>query len=147
MKTFKGRVVIPGKLKGEAIVTKQGFNVLATYQKSLLKKSSKSIVGADQNNPDTYGKDITGKIVCLPQTIGSTTAGMLLQTAADLGLSPAAFLFSKEIDSLAAAGVILADVWQDKAVITIDNLGDEFLDIVKSGDTIEITEDGTVNVL
>ena len=147
MKTFKGRVVIPGNFKGEALVTKQGFNVLATYQKSLLKKNAKSIIGSDQNNPDVFGKALTGKILCLPQTIGSTTGGMLLQTAADLGLSPAAFLFSKEIDSLAAAGVILADVWQGKAVITIDNLGDSFLDAVKSGNIIEITEDGTVNIL
>ena len=147
MKTFKGRVVISGSFKGEAVVTKQGFNVLATYQKSLLKKSSKTIIGADQNNPDIFGKSITGKIICLPQTIGSTTGGMLLQTAADMGLSPAAFLFSKEIDSLAAAGVVLADVWQGKTIITIDNLGDDFLDFVKSGDKIEITEDGTVNIL
>ena len=147
MKTFKGRVIIPGNFKGEALVTKQGFNTLATFQKSLLKKGSKSIIGADQNNPDIYGKNITGKIVCLPQTIGSTTGGMILQTAADMGLTPAAFLFSKEIDSLAAAGVILADVWQGKGVITIDNLGDDFLNMVKSGDTIEITEDGTVGIL
>jgi predicted aconitase with swiveling domain len=147
MKTFKGRVIIPGNFKGEALVTKQGFNTLATFQKSLLKKGSKSIIGADQNNPDIYGKNITGKVVCLPQTIGSTTGGMILQTAADMGLTPAAFLFSKEIDSLAAAGVILADVWQGKGVITIDNLGDDFLNMVKSGDTIEITEDGTVGIL
>ena len=147
MKTFKGRVVIPGNFKGEAVVTKYGFNVLATYQKSLLKKSSKSIIGSDQNNPDVFGKALTGKIICLPQTIGSTTGGMLLQAAADIGLSPAAFLFSKEIDSLAAAGVILADVWQGKSIITIDNLGDDFLDTVKSGNIIEITGDGTVNIL
>ena len=147
MKTFKGRAVIPGNFKGDAVVTKQGFNVLATYQKSLLKKSSKSIIGSDQNNPDVFGKALTGKIICLPQTIGSTTGGMLLQAAADIGLSPAAFLFSKEIDSLAAAGVILADVWQGKSIITVDNLGDAFLDTVKNGDTIEITGDGTVNIL
>jgi len=147
MKAFKGRVIIPGNFKGETLVTKQGFNVLATYQKSLLKKGAKTIVGSDQNSPDTYGKSITGKIICLPQTIGSTTGGMLLQAAADMGLSPAAFLFSKEIDSLAAAGVVLADVWLGKTIITIDNLGDDFLNIVKSGDTIEITEDGSVYVL
>jgi len=147
MKTFKGRAINPGNFKGEAVVTKQGFNVLATYQKSLLKKSSKTIIGSDQNNPDVFGKALTAKILCLPQTIGSTTGGMLLQAAADIGLSPAAFLFSKEIDSLAAAGIILADIWQGKIIITIDNLGDDFLNTVKSGDTVEIKEDGTVNIL
>jgi hypothetical protein len=38
------------------------------------------------------------------------------------------------------------DVWNDRRVITIDLLGDEFLDTVKSGDTVSIKEDGTVEV-
>jgi hypothetical protein len=56
-------------------------------------------------------------------------------------------LFSKSIDSLAAAGSILASVWLDgikKPVI--DNLGDEFLDYVKNGMTVTVEEDGTVVV-
>ena len=36
------------------------------------------------------------------------------------------------------------DVWNGRRVITIDQLGDEFLDTVKSGDPISIKEDGTV---
>ena len=141
---FKGRPVIPGCFKGEAVVTKLGFNTLATCQKSVLKKNATCIIGADQNNPDTFNKELTGRIICCPQTIGSTTGGMILQTCADYGLAPAVFLFSREIDSLAAAGVILADVWQNKKIITIDNLGDDFLNTVKTGQTLEIKEDGTV---
>jgi hypothetical protein len=38
------------------------------------------------------------------------------------------------------------DVWNDRRVITIDLLGDEFLDTVKSGDTVSIKEDGAVEV-
>ncbi|UKI50960.1 MAG: hypothetical protein L6U99_06430 [Clostridium sp.] len=34
--------------------------------------------------------------------------------------------FSKQIDSLAAAGAILASVWTDNKIPTIDNLGNEF---------------------
>ena len=55
-------------------------------------------------------------------------------------------LFSKEIDSLAAAGAILADNWADAKMPTVDMLGDEFLEAVKTGDTVEVLEDGTVNV-
>ena len=63
------------------------------------------------------------------------------------GKAPACLLFSKEIDSLAAAGAVLADVWADNARMpTIDKLGDEFLDYVEDGDLITISEDGTVTV-
>lgn len=42
--------------------------------------------------------------------------------------------------------MILADVWNDKKIVTIDQLGDEFLDAVHDGQKIEIKEYGTVVV-
>ena len=84
--------------------------------------------------------------LCLPQTIGSTTGGMVLFNSAVIGCNPGALLFSKKIDSLAAAGAILASVWTPNVIPTVDDLGDEFLDYVKDGMTIEIAPDGTVTV-
>lgn len=142
-KVFKGRPVLPGDIIGEAVVTHEGLNILATFQKSALKKSNKAIC-ADQNNKDLYNKDLTDKIICLPKTIGSTTGGMVLETIAKLGIGPKAMLFSEHIDSLAAAGVILTDVWIGKRIVTVDQLGDEFLNYVKDGYNIEIKEDGMI---
>ena len=51
-------------------------------------------------------------------------------------------LFSEHIDSLAGAGVILSVVWENANLIAIDQLGKEFLETVKTGDIIEVTEDG-----
>jgi len=144
-KIFKGRVVIGGSVSGESVVTLQGFNILASYLRSLSERNGKAIC-SDQNNKDLYNKDLTGKIICLPQTIGSTTGGMILQSVAELGIGPKAMLFSKHIDSLAAAGVILSYVWSNKKIVTIDQLGDEFLEFVKDGQHIEIKEDGSVIV-
>lgn len=144
-KVFKGRVVMPGHVEGECVVTHQGLNTLATYQKSALQKA-KRVICADQNNKDLFGKDLTGKIICLPQTIGSTTGGMVLETAAKMGIGPLAMLFAEHVDSLAAAGIILSDVWLGKRIVTIDQLGQEFLDYVQDGQTIEIMEDGKVIV-
>ena len=56
-------------------------------------------------------------------------------------------LFSEHIDSLAGAGVILSVVWENSKLIAIDMLGKEFLETVKTGDTIEVKEDGTVTIL
>ena len=146
MKEFKGRVINGGYYKGEAVVSHQGVNTLATFQSSALSHASHVTV-ADQNNPDIYQKNITGKALCLPQTIGSTTGGMVLQVICSMGINPACMLFSEHIDSLAGAGVILSVVWENSKLIAIDQLGQKFLDTVKTGDTIEVTEDGTVRIL
>jgi hypothetical protein len=145
MKEFKGRVVIPGKTKAEALVTKSGFNTLASFQKSLMFNDKKATC-SDQNNQDLYKKKMAGKALCMPQTIGSTTGGMVLYCACDMGASPACLLFSNTIDSLAAAGAILSDIWTDINLPTVDNLGEGFLNYVKDGMTVEITDGGIVKV-
>jgi predicted aconitase with swiveling domain len=142
-KEFKGRVVVAGSVTAQAVVSKKGMNTLATFQKSILAKS-KTVVGSDQNNADLYKKEITGKALCLPKTIGSTTGGMVLQSACSLGVAPKAMLFSESIDSIAAAGVVLADVWSPSKIVTVDNLGKEFLEYIKDSMTITVIEDGTV---
>ena len=146
MKQFKGRVITPGKVTAEAVVTTEGFNTLASFQMAL-QFGDKKATCSDQNNPDLFGKEMLGKALCLPQTIGSTTGGMVLYCACAMERQPACMLFSKPIDSLAAAGAILADVWVDGVTMpVIDSLGDEFLNYVKDGMTITVTSDGTVKV-
>ena len=146
MKTFKGRVVTPGSAKAEAVVTREGFNTLASFQ-SPLQFGDKAAKCGDQNNAELYGKPLFNKALCLPQTIGSTTGGLVLYCACAMGRQPACMLFANHIDSLAAAGAVLADVWVDGITMpVIDCLGDEFLDYVKDDMTITIKEDGTVVV-
>ena len=146
MKEFKGRVIAPGNWEGEAVVTRQGFNTLATFQKSAMANKSE-VIAADQNNADLFGKNITGKALCLPITIGSTTGGLVIQTVWAMGINPKCFLFSEHIDSLAASGIVLARVWENSDVIAVDKLGEEFLNTVQTGDRIKVTEDGTVTIL
>jgi predicted aconitase with swiveling domain len=144
-KVFTGRPVIAGSAKGEALVSRVGVNVLASFQRDLLAKR-RTLRSGDQNNPELFGKALTGKLLCLPRTIGSTTGGMILQKAAAIGAAPAAFLFSERIDSLAAAGLILAKVWNGKDIVAIDGLGPDFLAAVEDSCIIEAREDGTVIV-
>ena len=146
MKEFKGRVVTPGTVTAEALVSHGGLNTLASFQKALQFGDKKATCG-DQNNPDLFGKQMLGKALCLPQTIGSTTGGMVLYCACSMKRQPACMLFSNHIDSLAAAGAILADVWlEDVTMPVVDCLGDEFLEYVKDGMKITVKEDGTVVV-
>lgn len=146
MKTFKGRVVAAGEVTAEAVVSHGGLNTLASFQKALQFGDKKATCG-DQNNPDLYGKQMAGKALCLPQTIGSTTGGLVLYCACAMGRQPACMLFSHPIDSLAGAGVILADIWLDNVKMpVVDSLGDEFLEYVKDEMTIAVKADGVVEV-
>ena len=146
MKQFQGRVVTPGTVSAEAVVTTQGFNTLASFQMAL-QFGDKEVKCGDQNNEELYGKSMIGKALCLPQTIGSTTGGLVLYCACALKKNPACLLFANHIDSLAAAGAILADVWVDEiSMPVVDSLGDEFLEYVKDGMKITIKENGVVEV-
>ena len=144
MREFKGRIVAPGTVTAEAVVSRAGFNTLASFQNALQFGDKKATCG-DQNNADLHGKELAGKALCLPMTIGSTTGGLVLYCACAMERQPACMLFSKPIDSLAAAGSILASVWLDGITMpVVDSLGDEFLDAVKHGDTVEVKENGVV---
>ena len=144
MREFKGRVVSPGTVTAPALVSHGGLNTLASFQKALQFGDKKATCG-DQTNPDLYGKEMLGKALCLPQTIGSTTGGMVIYCACAMGRQPACMLFSNPIDSLAAAGSILASVWLPEAQMpVVDSLGEEFLNYVKDGMKITVKEDGTV---
>jgi len=146
MKQFQGRVISPGAVTAEALVSHGGLNTLASFQKALQFGDKEATCG-DQNNPDLYGKKMKGKALCLPQTIGSTTGGLVLYCACSMERQPACMLFSKPIDSLAAAGAVLADVWLDNVQMpVVDCLGEEFLAYVKDGMTITVDENGLVTV-
>ena len=146
MKEFKGRTVAPGTVSASALVSHEGLNTLASFQ-GALQFGDKEATCGDQNNPDLYGKKMKGKALCLPQTIGSTTGGLVLYCACSMERQPACMLFSKPIDSLAAAGAVLADVWLDNVQMpVIDCLGEEFLSYVKDGMTITVSENGLVTV-
>ena len=142
---FQGSAILPGRVEGEALVTHSGFNTLAAIGRSLIFKSKKAVC-LDKNNKELYKKVLTGKILCLPQTVGSTTGGLVLETAFQREIGPIALLFSEQIDSLSASGVILSDVWLKKRVVTIDRLGNEFLKYTKSGQWIKVRENGKVTV-
>jgi predicted aconitase with swiveling domain len=145
-KTFKGRPLIPGALEGEALVSKQPFNTTASYFENMFAGNTETAPCTDTNNPELKGKDLSGAIMCTPQTVGSTMGAGAIMGMNEIGVGFKAMLFSSHIDSIAAGGLIIDAVWNERRVITIDLLGDEFIEAVKTGDPIAIHEDGTVEV-
>jgi len=145
-KSFKGRALLPGDLEGEALVTHLGFNTYASFFTSIHTQVEAAPCD-DSGNPELYGKILSGKVICLPQTTGSTSAGAVWQRLVHLGVAPRAMLFSQPIDPLAAGGLIVADLWAGERIYVVDQLGDEFLESVRDGDRVEIRGDGTVTII
>jgi predicted aconitase with swiveling domain len=144
-RTFKGRAILAGSIQGEALVTHTGFNTYASFYTSI-HAPVEAARCADSGNQELYGKNMTDKVLCLPKTIGSTSAGAVWQRVALLGVAPKAVLFSQKIDPLAAGGLVVADVWAGERIVTVDQLGEEFLACVQDGDRIVIRKDGEVEV-
>jgi len=144
--TFKGRPLLPGSLEGEALVSKQAFNTTASYLENMFAGRKDSAPCTDSANKELYKKDLAGAIMCTSQTVGSTMGAGALMGMNDLGVGFKAMLFSSHIDSIAAGGLFMDDIWNERRVITVDLLGEEFLEAVKTGDPISIKEDGTVEV-
>ena len=136
-KIFKGRPVLSGKLEGKALVSKMPFNLTGSYFENMFAGNTESAPCTDANNPDLFKKDMKDAILCTSQCVGSTMGAGALMGVSEMGVGLKAFLFSSHI---------IDDVWYDRRVITIDLLGDEFLEAVKTGDPISIAEDGTVTV-
>ena len=136
--------MMPG-VEGSAAVSHVGFNTAATFIE-VITKGSNSGVCKDHDNEDLFGKDLQGSILCLPQTIGSSSAACMFMTIAEKGIAPKAILFANHIDSLAACGLLMADNWLNKRIVTVDLLGDDFLNAVKTGNSVTVKEDGTVTI-
>ena len=145
-KTFRGRVVLPGEVTGAATVSRHPFNTSGSYTENMFAGRTDSAPCTDASNDELFGKDLSNMILCTTTTVGSTMGGMCLMGMKAIGVGPQALLFSKPIDTLAAAGVLMADIWKDQRIVTVDMLGDEFLETVEMGDPIAIHEDGTVEV-
>jgi predicted aconitase with swiveling domain len=146
-KTFKGRPLLPGKLEGEALVSHPGFNASGSYLDHMFGgKTAPPAICTDSNNEDLAGKDLSGSILCTPQVVGSTLGGCVMMGMDEMKVGPKAILMSLHIDSVSASGVFMNDIWYGRRIITIDLLGDEFLEAVNTGDPIAIHEDGTVEV-
>ena len=144
-KKFKGRPALPGNVEGSAEVSHVGFNTCAAYVDVLI-SGVDSGVCKDHENPDLFNHDLADKILCIPQTIGSSSAATLFMTILEKNIAPKAMLFANHIDSLAACGILMGDNWLDKRIVTVDLLGDDFLDAVKTGDSVKILEDGSVEI-
>lgn len=128
--TLKGRVIVEGKCRAEALVSSKPISFLGGID-----PADGRIV---EKNHDLCGECVKDKILCFPHGHGSTVGSYVLYSLAKKGLAPKAIV-NQTADPVVVVGAIIANV---PMVDQID------IKKIKTGDTVEVDAcKGTVKVL
>jgi predicted aconitase with swiveling domain len=127
---LKGRVVVEGQCKGEALVSTKPISFLGGVDPA----DGKII----EKNHDLCGECIKDKVLCFPHGHGSTVGSYVLYSLAKKKLAPKAII-NQTADPVVVVGAIIAD---------IPMLDQVDIEQIKNGDFVEIdTAKGAVKIL
>lgn len=128
--TLKGRAIVEGRCKAEALVSKKTLSFLGGVNPT----NGKII----EKNHDLYNRCIKNKALCFPHGHGSTVGSYVLYSLARKKLAPKAII-NETADPVVVVGAILAEIPM------IDQID---INQIKTGDTIEVDANkGTVKIL
>jgi predicted aconitase with swiveling domain len=99
--TLKGRTVVEGRCKAEALVSSKPISFLGGVDPA----DGKII----ERKHDLCGECMKGKVLCFPHGHGSTVGSYVLYSLAKKGLAPKAIL-NETADPVVVVGAIIADV-------------------------------------
>lgn len=120
---MKGRMISPGKARGEAIVSKTPIGFYGGID-------AKTGVVVEKGH-ELEGKSVKGKILVFPSGKGSTVGSYVIYGLKKNGAAPAAIV-NRETETIVATGVILAGI---PCVDGID------IDRIKTGDKLVVDAD------
>jgi len=124
---MKGRIISPGKARGEAIVSRTPLS----FYGGIDPKTGIVI----EKGHEIEGHCVRNKILVFPQGKGSTVGSYVIYGLKKNGVAPAAIV-NKETETIVATGVILA------GIPCIDRIN---IDKIKTGDKLIVDADeGTV---
>ena len=127
---LQGRMIYPGQIKAEALVTRMGISFFGGVD-----PTDGTIV---EKGHELYGKSIAGKILVFPSGKGSTVGSYTLYRLKHNGMAPLAIINS-ECETITAVGCIIAEI------PCLDHI---LIDELKTGMTLHVDGgNGTVELL
>jgi predicted aconitase with swiveling domain len=145
MTTLAARTIVGGRASGPALVTRQPINFTAAMCKVPNMLPSKRAEIRDAHH-ELFRENVAGKVLVFPTCIGSTHTGLVLLDLVSLGRGPAA-LVVQHCDSLLISGVVLSEVWFERAIPILEYPADDLYDHVRTGMHVEVDgERGSVVV-
>jgi predicted aconitase with swiveling domain len=130
---FKGRKVVGGKARGEALVSKEPICFLGGID---VKTGRVTEVGHPLE-----GKNIAGKVLVFPTGKGSTGGSYLIFESVENGVGPCAMV-NRAVEQVTAIGCIIAEIPM------MDRVEPDPIDFIKDGDLLEVDADaGTITTI
>jgi len=129
-----GKVVIPGRAQGVALVSDEPLSFWGGYD-----WHSGEIT--DRRHP-LSGQIAAGRVLCLPFTRGSSTTTAVLLEAIRNGTAPAAILTTAS-DFFFALASVVADELYTRPIPLIALKADDFVQL-RSGDELAVKLDGSI---
>ena len=131
-----GKPVISGKASGIALVSSEPLSFWGGYD-------WKSGEITDRRHP-LSGENARGKVLVVPFTRGSSTTTAVLLEAIREGTAPAAIVTTATDFFFALASVVAGELYEKSFPLIA--LAEADFDLIKSGDRVEVMEDGRLIV-
>jgi predicted aconitase with swiveling domain len=135
-KVIEGKVVVPGRAEGEALVSSEPISFWGGYD-----YHTGEII--DRRHP-LSGSIAAGRILAVPFTRGSSTTTAVLLEAVRAGTAPAAIL-TTGIDSFFALASIVAEEMYAQPIPIVAVPPEEF-ETLQTGARLKIEENGQILV-
>ncbi|MBI1784781.1 DUF126 domain-containing protein [Candidatus Sumerlaeota bacterium] len=142
---FQGRTIINGHARGPLLMTDHAMNFTAAFTKVPNFFKSRKAEVRDRHHP-WFKTNIKGRVIVIPAAIGSTHTGLVLLDLVRLQDGPAAIIVD-HADSLLVSGIVLSEVWYDRAIPVIEYPTAELREKLKDGEMAEVDgETGEIRV-
>ena len=134
--TLQGKTVVKGQARGLALVSAEPLSFWGGYDYHTGEIT-------DRRHP-LSGSIAMGRVLALPFTRGSSTTTAILLEAVHLGTAPAAILTTGVDAFFALASIVAGEMYASSLPIIALTLED-FVQL-RSGDEVEVGEDGVIRV-
>ena len=134
--TLQGKTVVKGQARGLALVSAEPLSFWGGYDYHTGEIT-------DRRHP-LSGSIAVGRVLALPFTRGSSTTTAILLEAVHLGTAPAAILTTGVDAFFALASIVAGEMYASSLPIIALTLED-FVQL-RSGDEVEVGEDGVIRV-
>jgi len=131
---IKGKVVIPGRAQGQALVSEEPLSFWGGYDWQTGEIT-------DRRHP-LSGQIAAGRVLCLPFTRGSSTTTAVLLEAIRNGTAPAAILTTASDFFFALASVVADELYASP--VPLIALETKDFSKLKTGDQLKVNRDGSV---
>ena len=136
---LKGRGVTSGVAEGEALVASQSFGFSHGVEPTTGRIEDK--------RHEWLGQNVKGKVLVFPCGKSSTSGSLFILEMVRCGNAPAAVI-NLDTEPVIGAGFIMAEIFYNQAVPVIDNLNQNPIEVIRSGDRVKVDADkGIVEIL